>query len=253
MRSRLPQILGALVLVLVVVVVLPSQSVAEQRSGAGSSGVPVVSVTTVPSTGPAPRVVGTLTYDSNVPFNRDATDGGTVGNLFTTGVLDPHNVDAVSFRIAGNYGNGGTGEMVLTVWDQNPASFVVLRRQLLTGLPYIPFGGGGNVTAGTQVVNLATAIAGHTGAFLAGLRNTDYDPCAGNAGLNTTCDGVALTAGGVDPGLGFHGHRVPFTSGAFVPTITTVAGSGVSLGTVNAIFRVTGDNLPVELMRFAAE
>lgn len=210
-----------------------------------------------PSRGPAaPNVVGTLTYDNNVPFSRNGSDGGTVGNLFNVGVVDPHSVAGVTFRIAGNYGTGpGAGaQMVMTVWDQNAASFMVLQRQLLSGLPYIPYPPNANtVTMFTAMVNLTMPVVGHNGAFVGGLRNTDYTPCAGNVLLNTTCDGVALTMGGPDPGMGFHGHRVPFNSTMFVPVINTVAGAGTVVPGVNAIFRVTGDNLPVELMDFGVE
>lgn len=240
-----PGVLGLCVVVGAVVAFGASPG---ERAAADAAGIPTVRAQLRPATGPAaPRAVGTLTYDNNTPFSRRGTDGGTVGNLFNTWVLDPHSIDTVSFRVAGNYADS----VVMTVWDQNPGSFVVLRRQLVTG---IPAGGGTNtVIAFTAVAPLATAIAAHNGAFVGGIRNTDYDPCAGNVGLNTTCDGVALTAGGVNPGLGFHGLRVPFNSGVFVPTITNVAGSGTSLGTVNAIFRVTGENFPVELMGFGVE
>jgi hypothetical protein len=196
--------------------------------------------------------VGTINYDNNVPFSRRGTDGGTVGNNFDTAV-DPHGVASASFRIAGNYASGPSGQMVMTFWDVNAGSFMVLHRELLSGLPYIPFGGTNTVTMFTVMAPLSAAIAGHSGAFVGGLRNTDYDPCAGNVALNTTCDGVALTMGGVDPGMGFHAFRVPFNSGSFVPTIMTVAGAGTAIGTQNAIFRVTGDNLPVELMNFGVE
>ena len=36
----------------------------------------------------------------------------------------------------------------------------------------------------------------------------------------------------------------------FTPVITTVPGAGTVIPTTNAIFRATGDNLPVELMNF---
>jgi hypothetical protein len=60
---------------------------------------------------------------------------------------------------------------------------------------------------------------------------------------------VALTAGNGDP----HAARVNFTSTNFVPTIATVASTGADIPNVNAIFRVTGKNLPVELMQFEVD
>lgn len=227
---------------------------AAPRKSTGPSPVPVVAAQVTPSVGPlSPSGVGTLSYDNNVPFSRRGTDGGTVGNLFTTGVQDPHSIASASFRIAGNYASGPSGQMVMTIWDQNPGSFMVLRRTLVSSLPYLPFGGTGNLTMFTAMVPLTMPVTMHSGAFAGGMRNTDYDPCAGNVALNTTCDGVALTMGGVDPGMGFHGLRVPFNSGSFVPTITMVAGAGTAFASQNSIFRVTGDNLPVELMSFEAD
>ena len=227
-----------LVAVMAVTAVGAITVMAGDRTASDSAQVPTVqAVAREASTQGAPRAVGTLTYDNDVPFSRRGTDGGTVGNLFTVGVLDPHNVDTVSFRLAGNY----AGSVVMTVWDQNPGSFVVLNRQVVTGIPQQ------TVTGLTFVAALASPVVAHTGPFVGGIRNTDYDPCAGNVALNSTCDGVALTAGGPDPGFGFNAIRVPFNSGSFVPTINTVAGAGTAITGVNAIFRVTGDNLPVEL------
>ncbi|MEO8274605.1 MAG: hypothetical protein ABI639_00185 [Thermoanaerobaculia bacterium] len=193
--------------------------------------------------GVVPEGSGTITYDNNVPFNRNGTLGGTVGNLFTPPV-DPHGVASASFRIAGNYGTS----MVLSIWDKEPASFMLLHRELVSSLP-----SSATATMGTAVVPLTMAIVAHSGQLQGGLRNSDYATCNGDVALNSTCDGVALTMGGVDPGMGFHGLKVPFNSTMFVPTVTTVAGTGTSLGTINAIFRITGDNLPVELMKFGVE
>ena len=53
---------------------------------------------------------------------------------------------------------------------------------------------------------------------------------------------MALSAGTMDPGMGFHGVRA-----------STAATTGVDLGNQNAIFRVTGDNLPVELISLGVE
>lgn len=210
-----------------------------------------------PARGPLqPSAVGTLSYDNNVPFSRSGADDGTVGNLFVNGVLDPHSIAAVTFRLAGNYGSSSGANSVgifMTLWDQNPGSFMLLQRGTVTGLPYIPYGGTGNVTMFTAMVSLPAPIVAHNGAFVGGLHQTYFDACAGNVALNSTCDGVALTMGGVDPGMGFHGIRVPFAVGMFTPAVNTVAGAGTNIAGVNAIFRVTGNNLPVELMNFGVE
>jgi len=221
------------VLALLVAVATPW---AAERQAASGTEVPRVQGKVA---GTNQRVVGTLQFDNDTPFSRDGTDGGTVGNRFAPAV--PHSIATVSFAVAGNY----LTSMVMTVWDVNPASVQVLARQLVTGIPQSP------AATGRFSAALAPPIAAHTGSFIAGMRNTDYAPCAGNAGLATTCDGVALTEGANPaPPVAGRGARVNFTSPVFVPTVNTVASTGQSLGGVNAIFRVTGDNLPVELMRF---
>jgi hypothetical protein len=226
---------------------------AAQRHGTAGQGTRATVRPAVPN-GTFPEGSGTISYDNNTPFARNGADGGTVGNLFNT-APDPHGVASASFRMAGNYvsASATTGSIVMTIWDQEPASFMLLSRVNVTNAPGVPYGGSANITMFTVMVPLAAPIAAHNGGFVGGLHNTEYGGCAGNVALNSTCDGVALTMGGVDPGMGFHGFRVPFATANFVPTATTVAGTGTSLGNVNAIFRVTGDNLPVELMSFGIE
>ncbi len=231
---------------------LPTLLEAAQRKSVPKAGTPAIVRPSVPN-GMLPEGTGTLTYDNNTPFSRNGTDGGTVGNLFNT-ATDPHGVATATFRLAGNYDSSATtGSVIMSIWDVEPASFMLLARQNITNAPAVPYGGSANVTMFTVTAPLTMAVVAHNGAFVGGIRNTDYNGCAGNVALNTTCDGVALTMGGVDPGMGFHGFRVPFNSAAFLPTIVTVPGTGEPLATINAIFRVTGDNLPVELMSFGVE
>lgn len=191
------------------------------------------------------RAVGTQGFDNNTPFRRDGTDGGTVGNRFEVNDTNPpHSIAAVEFALAGNF----AASVVMTVWDVNPASVMVLARQLVSGIPQTPM-----ATARFSAM-LAAPIVGHNGVFIAGIRNTDYSPCAGNQALASTCDGVALTQGAAGGGGPlFRAARVNFNSSVFVPTINTVASVGADIAGVNAIFRVTGDNLPVELMQFGVE
>ncbi len=203
--------------------------------------------------GESNRVVGTIQYDNDVPFSRDGQDDGLIGNRFVP-PAGPHSIATVSFRVAGNYvATGTTGSIVATVWDVNTGTAMVLSRVNVTNAPGIPLFGTGTITDVVVVAPLGAAVTGHTGDFIGGLRNTGYAACAGNVALNTTCDGVALTAGTVDPGSGFNAVRLPFTSGNFVPTIQTFGSSGAAIASTNAIFRVTGDNLPVELMTFSVE
>lgn len=210
------------------------------RKAAPNAGVPKVPAVSVGN-----RAVGTQVFDNDTPFRRDGTDGGTVGNRFEVNDPNPpHSIATVSFAVAGNFATS----MVMTVWDVNPASVMVLARSLVTGIPQSP------MTTGRFSAMLAAPVVGHSGSFIAGLRNTDYDPCIGNQALAGTCDGIALTQGaGGGGGPLFRGARVNFNSGAFVPTIVTVNSIGADLAGINAIFRATGDNLPVELMQFSIE
>lgn len=218
----------------------PAKAAGAQRRAA--EGTRATKAEVVPAGRPRLNVVGTIQYDNGVAASRRGTDGGTVGNLFAP-AAGAHSINAVTFKLAGNYG----ASVVMTVWDENPGSLMVLRRQLVAGIPASTNG------AMTFMAALMTPVLGHTGNFVGGIRNTDYDPCAGNVALGTTCDGVALSMGGVDPGMGFHAIRVPFNDAMFVPTVTMVAGAGSAIANVNAIFRVTGDALPIELTKFAAD
>lgn len=203
--------------------------------------------------GTFPEGTGTLTYDNNTPFARSGVDGSTIGNKFDT-APDPHGIATATFRLAGNYDSvNNTGSIVLSIWDVEPASFMLLYRKNITNAPAVPYGGSNNITMFTVTHPLTMAVPVHNGAFVGGMHNTEYGGCAGNVGLNSTCDGVALTMGGVDPGMGFHGFQVPFATVNFVPTVATVAGTGTALGNLNAIFRISGDNLPVELMSFGVD
>ncbi len=194
---------------------------------------------------------GTITFDNNVPFQRDGQDDGLIGNRFNP--AGTHSINSVSFKVAGNYIAAGTvGSVVMTVWnvDSVAGNATVLQRQVVNGVPGIVFGGSGVITDATVQVPLAAPVLSHSGSFIAGVRNTFYDGCGGNTNLNSSCDGVALTEGAADPGSGFNAARLLFT-GPFNPTsVVTVNSVGAAIPGQNAIFRVSGDNLPVELMQF---
>ena len=102
------------------------------------------------------------------------------------------------------------------------------------------------LTGGLQAFTFATPITG-TGSFLGGILNTttSFAGCLTSAALPTTpCDGVALDTA-TNAGLGFHAMQIGSTS----PT-----GAGfATLSGENAIFRVSGTGLPVELMNFTVE
>jgi hypothetical protein len=195
-------------------------------------------------TGSHVRAVGTIQYDNDTPFRRLPNTDDCVGNRFNDGVYDPHSIATISFRLAQNYGGG----VVASIWDVNTANAQIMRRWYISGIP------SGNVTGFLAVVPLTSPVAAHNGSFIGGIHNTFYTGlgCPTDSGLNGTCDGVALSAGtaGASP---FHGVYINLAGGAFSPPTATVGTTGQDLGTANALFRVTGDNLPVELMTFSAE
>jgi hypothetical protein len=174
--------------------------------------------------------VGTIQYDNDIPFSRDGLGFG-VGNRFNAGFQNPHSVASVSFR------RGGAANTTAQVAIVPVPLTTVLGSGLLSGLP--------PSTAGSMVwvLPLQNPVVSHSGSFLAGLLNDYTGACAGNTMLGAPCDGVALTAGTMDPGMGFHAVRI-------YPVLGT---SGVDIPSRNAIFRVTGDNLPVELMGLSVE
>ena len=211
------------------------------RSGAGLGKKPAVdlpkgggSKLSIPP-GRSPHGAVTLQYDNDIPFSRDGQLGVPVGNRFDNGVFDPHSIQKVTFRAAGCFVTPYTF-FRLTVFDVNPTAMTVMA--------LANFSGGGSCSSGTSAGLLRTAmlpapIVGHNGPFIGALFNTLYPGCAGMTGIGGTCEGVALSMGGVDPGMGFHAIRV---SNSMV--------TAQNLGTKNAIYRATGDNLPVELMNF---
>ena len=230
---------AAVALLLTLAVVAAPQASNAARTAGASPTVPKATA----HPGHLPLGSGTIQYDNDTPFNRLGTDGGTVGNRFNPGA-GTHSVATVSFAVAGNFANS----VVMTIWDVNAGTAQVLARELVAGIPQSP---ASNLRFSATV---ATPVVGHTGSFVAGIRNTDYDPCAGNTNLGSTCDGVALTQGtSPAPPVASRAARIPFTSPVFVPGITQVSSTGSNIAGVNAIFRVTGDNLPVELTDFKVD
>ena len=202
-----------------------------------------------PAGEPVDRAVGTIQYDNNTPFQRDAQVNGMVGNQFN-GLNDPHTVTSVSFRVAGNYG----ASVIASIWQPGAGTASLLRRWVVLGVPSGTAATGSTITAPVANGTLVSPIAAHSGSFLAGIRNTAYTglACVPPAtALNSTCDGVALTQG-IPPFGPPHGVRIQFTDGAFPPTVTAVATSGVVFPQ-NAIMRSIGESLPVELMSFGID
>jgi hypothetical protein len=181
--------------------------------------------------------VGTLGYDNDVPNSRFGALTVPVGNNFNTGFADPHSIAQVSFRLAGCFTTPYVGAQAI-VADINPTAMTVMN------LAQFSAGAGGGVGCnGASVYTgmLPTPAVAQVGPFFGGILNSPFGGCSGNTAVGSTCDGVALSAGTVDPGMGFHGVVV---NGGMYTAIAP---------TKNAIFRATGDNLPVELMGLSVQ
>lgn len=242
MRHRGLALFGVLAGAAVLVVGSGASNAENLRSGAGLGKKPVVDLTQVGGSAravpPGKGIeggVGTLTYDNDIPFSREGSVATPIGNRFDNGFLDPHSISRVTFRAAGCF-QTPYPQFRLTIFDINPTAMTVMALANLSG--------GGACSSGTAGGVLRTAMVAppvgpHNGPFIGAVFNTPFSPCAGNTAVGTTCEGVALSMGGVDPGMGFHAIRV----GGSMSTAQ-------NLGTRNAIFRATGNNLPVELMNF---
>ena len=226
----------AAILVALAAVLVGSVSAAEQRQPANKS-VPQFGLTR--PAGFQPDVVGTIVFDNNIAASRDGTLNQPIGNRFAAPWVPPgaHSIAQVSFKLAACFTTPYAGARAL-VHDINPT--------LMTAMQLAAFSAGAGPGVNCNAANLYTGmlpapIMGHTGPFFAGILNTPFAGCAGNTMVGGTCEGVALTMGTMDPGMGFHGHRI---NGAMYTALAPVK---------NAIFRVTGDNLPVELMGFGVK
>lgn len=185
----------------------------------------------------APNVVGTLGYDNDTPASRFGALGIPVGNAFNNGFLDPHSIQAVSFRLAGCFTTPYVGAVAF-IQDLDPTAMTAM------GLATFSANAGPGVSCSGAAVYtgmLPAPVVAHNGPFFGGILNTPFGGCSGATGVGGTCEGVALSAGGADPGMGFHAAVV---QGGMYTAIAPVK---------NAIFRATGDNLPVELMGLSVE
>ena len=184
-----------------------------------------------------------IEYDNNVAVRR-------LGNTGTVVVGNQFNV--------GGGGNPISGPWTITgfvVQNAGPAF-----PPASTNATVVFFGGPGvgtqapvlgvvssvTLTGGLQTFTLPTPLTG-TGSFLGGVVNSTYTACTvTSVPPATTCDGVALdTVQNSTNPLGFHAMSIA----AFV-----IPGTGfATLGNQNAIFKVLGSALPVELMSFDVE
>ena len=141
-----------------------------------------------------------------------------VGNQFNIGFGNPHNISVVTFSQAGSFG------------------FVPMRvygAPVGTVAPILA----STTNPGSPFWTLQPPIVNHSGSFLVGLKQS------GSIGMPMS----SFVAVGVDvnPGpFGFHGMNINLNGSGFIPN-ATAAGDPY-----NAILRVSGTNLPVELMGF---
>src|SRR5262245_20104633 len=186
---------------------------------------------------PPPRtrraVLYILQYDNDVPFNRDSAVGVPVGNRFDLGVVDPHTINQITFRLGGAFSGYIPSGVRASVWDINPTAMTNMQLAQFT----VP--AANNTTFGTVLwtAMLPVPIVAHNGPFVAAIFGSPSPFCSGMTTLGLSCDGVALSPGGTDPGMGFHAIRL---SNANV--------TAQNLGDRNAIMRVLGPLDPVELM-----
>jgi hypothetical protein len=177
-----------------------------------------------PKPGGKARVpLGTIQYDTHTPFFVPDDTNDVVGNQFNTGFGNPHNITFVSFSQA------ATGFFTpMRIYDA-------------------PVGGMAPVLASTTFFGnaggawtLQPPIVNHSGSFLVGLKQTEISSFP-------MPSVVAIAVDVNNGGQGFHGMNIKLNGSGFVPN-ATVAGQPY-----NAILRVSGINLPVELMGFGVQ
>jgi hypothetical protein len=166
--------------------------------------------------------IGTVQYDTGTPHSLRDDSGLVVGNNFNTGFGNPHTISVVTFSM-----NGTFAFTPVRVYGA-PAGTVapVLAGTTFAGLPI-----------GTLVTWNLPDIAAHNGQFLGGVQQS-----GSFSTIDTTFVGIQVDVN--NGGQGFHGMTISLSGAGFNPN-GDVGGSPY-----NAIFRATGNNLPVELMGF---
>ena len=159
--------------------------------------------------------LGTVQYDTGVPHSAVVDSNDVVGNQFNVGFGNPHTISLVSFLPAGTLGS-----VVMRVYDAPVGTVAAVLAS--TTLP-----GGSTTWDLPDIVN-------HNGSFLVGmLQSVSSTPV------------VAIAVDINNGGSGFHGMIINLDGSGFIPNATVFPGVPY-----NAILRVSGGNLPVELMNF---
>jgi len=159
--------------------------------------------------------LGTIQYDTHTPCGCRDTTNDVAGNQFNTGFGNPHNITFVTFSQA------ATGIFTPMRVYGAPAGTVA---PVLAATTF--FGTAGGMWDLPDIIN-------HSGSFLVGLSQS-----------GSMASVVAIAVDVNNGGQGFHGMNIKLNGSGFVPN-ATAAGQPY-----NAILRVSGLNLPVELMHF---
>jgi hypothetical protein len=173
--------------------------------------------------GKAPKVVGTVQYDTGTPHSFRDNTPNVAGNQFNTGFGNPHTISVITFQQVGAFFTTPVRVYGAPVGTVAP----VLAGTTFSGLP-----------VGQLVQWDLPNIVGHNGTFLAGESQSGSSDT-----ISTTF--VAIAVDVINGGQGFHGMNINLGGSGFNPNATVAPGLPY-----NAIMRATGENLPVELMNF---
>ena len=195
-----------------------------------------------------------IEYDNNNPVKRSAnTSSVVVGNQFNVGgggnpIGGPWAISGFVVQNAGpGYPTTSPSATIFFFGGPGPAGQA----------PVHAIGFGFTLTGGPQTFIITPSPLTGSGSFLGGVVNSTFSgstttfgsvlpPCDMTSAPPTTpCNGVALdTAQNATNPLGYHAMSI----GAGIP------GTGFNtLGNHNAIFKVFGSSLPVELLKFSVE
>ena len=175
------------------------------------------------SVGKAPKVIGTVQYDTGTQHAFRDNTNAVAGNQFNTGFGNPHTISVITFQQAGAF-------FTTPVRVYGAPSGTVAPVLASTTFSALPVG---------QLVQWDLPnITGHNGAFLAGESQSGSSDT-----VSTTF--VALAVDINNNGHGFHGMNINLGGSGFQPNATVFPGVPY-----NGIMRATGENLPVELMNF---
>ncbi len=163
--------------------------------------------------------IGKVQYDTGVVHGFRDNSNQVVGNRFNTGFNNPHTISLVTCQPLGTFGS-----IAMRVYDA-------------------PVGTVASVLASTTFPGPSCMwdlpnIVNHNASFLVGMLQSGSSNT-----ISTTVAAIAVDVN--NGGQGFHGMTIGINGSGFNPNPTVFPGQPY-----NAILRVSGFNLPVELMSF---